>query len=230
MNGEKILRLLILLVVVIQIFGFVIGIENINIYVKLIIMALVFAYFFVRVTDFSILNFLVFILFILGEFIVILLGIEGFHFIAFGHLCSYLILLYFTRLNHKSFKYHKRDVFTLVLGSGLYTIIFFMVYGVTYEGMEYKIIGFLHLFMLYFLLIIAAMHFLNIRSAKSLWFFLALLNLSFGDFILFFDQFYLKSIELSVIMNICKVLGLFFLVEYMEQKSIYLKSETLEGF
>ncbi|MBW1297733.1 hypothetical protein GBO31_19640 [Aquimarina litoralis] len=144
---------------------------------------------------------------------------------------GYLMLFYFLYYNHKSFKYNQRDVFTLVLGSSLYTVIFFITYLVIREPMgDLSLIGFLHLLLLYVLLIVGAMHYINIRSEKSLWFFLAMLNFSFSDFILLIDQFYLQSNELKVIRLICEALALVFLVNYMITKYKYLKSEEFEGF
>ncbi|WP_299440504.1 hypothetical protein [uncultured Aquimarina sp.] len=147
------------------------------------------------------------------------------------NIIGYIMLFYFLYYNHKSFKYNRRDVFTLVLGSSLYTVIFFITYSVIREPMkDVSLIGFLHLSLLYVLLIVGAMHYINIRSEKSLWFFLAMLNFSFSDFILLIDEFYLQSTELKLIRLICVPLALIFLMNYMITKYKYLKSEEFEGF
>ncbi|KAA1247071.1 hypothetical protein [Aquimarina sp. RZ0] len=145
---------------------------------------------------------------------------------------GYAMMFYFLYYNHKSFEYNSRDVFTLVLGSVLYTIIFFLTYNIVREPMkELSFIGFLHLLLLYVLLIIGGMHYINIRSEKSLWFFLAMLDFAFSDFMLLIDVFYLQSNELKVLRLICKPLALIFLVNYMITKyDLKLKSEEFEGF
>jgi len=84
--------------------------------------------------------------------------------------------------------------------------------------------------LLYVLLIVGAMHYINIRSEKSLWFFLAMLNFVFSDFVLFLDTFYLESDELKVIRIICIPIAFIFLVNYMITKYGCLKSEEFEGF
>ncbi|WP_162900353.1 hypothetical protein [Aquimarina sp. AD10] len=106
-----------------------------------------------------------------------------------------------------------------------------MVYQILKEPMgELYLLGFLHLVLLYILLVVGAMHYINIRSEKSLWFFLAMLNFSFSENMLLIDRFYLESYELEVLILICKPLAMFFLVNYMITKSLKLKSEEFEGF
>ena len=92
------------------------------------------------------------------------------------------------------------------------------------------VLGFFYLFILYVLLIIAAMHYINIRSERSLWFFLAILNFVFSGFILLLDVFYLPSEELKVLRLICMPMGIIFLVNYMITQYKHLKSEEFEGF
>ncbi len=144
---------------------------------------------------------------------------------------GYIMISFFLYYNHRSFKYNSRDVFTLLLGSILYTFIFGLTYSVIREPMgSLGLIGFLHLLMIYILLIVGAMHYINIRSEKSLWFFLSMLNFAVSDFMLLIDVFYIQSIELKVLRLICFPTALIFLVRYMTTKDQYLKTEETEGF
>jgi len=79
-------------------------------------------------------------------------------------------------------------------------------------------------------LIVGAMHYINIRSEKSLWFFLSMVNYTFSDLMLLLDRFYLQSYELRMLMLICKPMAMVFLVNYMVTKFLKLKSGEFEGF
>ncbi len=231
MDGGKLLRFLISFLIVLQVIGFVFQFPLLYTYSKPFLFMIILIFYFWSSKKSKLLHFIVLSIFFFAE----LIGILG-HQITIGdimfiRIIGYLILFYFLYYNHKSFKYNQRDVFTLVLGSSLYTAIFFMTYFVLRGPMgSLSLIGFLHLLLLYVLLIVAAMHYINIRSEKSLWFFLAMLNFSFSDFILLIDHFYLESNELKVIRLICEPLALVFLVNYMITKYKYLKSEEFEGF
>ncbi|WP_160114515.1 hypothetical protein [Aquimarina sp. AU474] len=106
-----------------------------------------------------------------------------------------------------------------------------MTYVILREPMQdNNLLGFVNLLLLYVLLIVGAMHYINIRSEKSLWFFLSILNFSFSDFMILIEEFYVESYELKVLVLICKPLALMFLVNYMITRSLKLKTEEFEGF
>lgn len=231
MDGGRLLRFLISFLIVLQVVGFVFQFPLLYTFSKPVLFLIIVIFYFWSSKKSRLLHVIVLLIFFLAELIGLLNNQITIGDIMFIRIIGYLVLFYFLYYNHKSFKYNQRDVFTLVLGSSLYTAIFFMTYVVLREPMgSLSLIGFLHLLLLYVLLIVAAMHYINIRSEKSLWFFLAMLNFSFSDFILLIDHFYLESNELKVIRLICESLALVFLVNYMITKYKYLKSEEFEGF
>ncbi|MBQ4821182.1 hypothetical protein [Aquimarina sp. MMG016] len=231
MNGERLLKFLISLFIVLQVLGFVFQIPFLNAYCNPILFALVIVFYLISSKRTNALHIIILLIFFSGELIRFQDVLNTIKFEIMVHTIVYILLFYFLYYNHKSFKYNNRDVFTLVLGSSLYTVIFFLAYSILREPMgELSILGFLHLLLLYILLIVGAMHYINIRSEKSLWFFLSMLNFAFSDFMLLIDRFYLQSNELKVLMLICQPLALVFLVNYMISKSVHLKSDEFEGF
>ncbi|SEM11974.1 hypothetical protein SAMN04487910_4166 [Aquimarina amphilecti] len=231
MNEGKLLKFIISFLVLLQVLGFVFQVSSLyKISVPLLFIAIASKYI-LESKKIKPINILVLFLFFASELTQSISGIISIKHRMLISIVGYLMLFYFLYNNHKSFRYNRRDVFTLVLGSSLYTVIFFITYSVIREPMQdLNVIGFVHLLLLYVLLIVGAMHYINIRSEKSLWFFLAMLNFSFSDFILLIDEFYLQSMELKAIRLICEPLALIFLVNYMITKYEYLKSEEFEGF
>ncbi len=231
MDGRKLLKLLISFLIILQVVGFVFRVYVLDVYSKIVLGMLITLLYFVSTRRIIFSQVLVLFVLLLGELMVFFNIENEMKLQMIMHVIAYIMLFYFLYYNHKSFVYNRRDVFTLVLGSSLYTVIFFMAYFILRKPMgDLYLLGFLHLLLLYVLLIVAAMHYINIRSEKSLWFFLSMLNFSFSDFMLLIDTFYLQSNELKVLMMICEPLALIFLVNYMITKSLTLKSEEFEGF
>ena len=144
---------------------------------------------------------------------------------------SYVLLFYFLYQNHRSFKYNVRDLKVLWSGSILYTFIFTITLFVFQElqGIVYwSVLG--NLSFLYILLIITGMHYINIRSVKSLYFFLAALYFTINDFSYLLYHYYISRVELKVIGLFCQPFGFLMLLNYMITKSEFLKSEEFEGF
>ncbi|MEW7290446.1 hypothetical protein [Aquimarina sp. 2304DJ70-9] len=231
MNGEKLLKLVISFLIISQVLGFVFGNYIVYLYSNMILSVLITMLYFVSTKRVRFFHVIVLLTLLAEELIVFFTINKVIGFQMIGHIIAYFLLFYFLYYNHKSFKYNSRDVFTLVLGSSLYTVIFFMAYvSIKNQMGELYLLGFLNLLLLYILLIVGAMHYINIRSEKSLWFFLSMLNFAFSDFMLLLDKFYLQSQELKVLMLICEPLAVVFLVNYMITKSLTLKSEEFEGF
>ncbi|WP_271764961.1 hypothetical protein [Aquimarina algiphila] len=231
MNGEKLLKLLISFLIILQVLGFVFENEFLNTYISILLLISIITLYFISTRQVQVYKVIILLIFFIRELIVFCEIEEVVKFQIIGHMIAYVLMFYFLYYNHKSFKYNRRDVFTLVLGSSLYTVIFFIAYMELEEPMgELKILGFLYLLLIYMLLIIGAMHYINIRSEKSLWFFLSMLNFAFGNFMFLIDRFYLESFELKLLMLICEPIALVFLVHYMITKSLILKAEEFEGF
>ncbi len=231
MNGGKLLKFLISFLVIGQVLGFVLKNVFLTTYSGLILTVLLILWYLISTKRIKAFHLTVLFILLFGELfeffntenviksqIIIQIGI-------------FVLVFYFLYYNHKSFVYNSRDIFTLVLGTLLYTVIFFLAYRVLKEGMEdLHLLGFLHLLLLYILLVVGGMHYVNIRSEKSLWFFLSMLNFAFGDYMWLIDTFYLESYELKILMLVCEPLAMIFLVNYMVAKSLKLKSDEFEGF
>ncbi|GAA4278539.1 hypothetical protein [Aquimarina mytili] len=231
MNGEKLLKLVISFLVVVQVLGFVFKNSLLYLCANAILPALIALIYFISTKRIKLFHVVVLLALLFNKWIVFFIENNLMKSLIIGRIMVYVLLFYFLYYNHKSFKYNSRDVFTLVLGSSLYTVIFFMAYLSLKEQMgELHVIGFLNLLLIYILLIVGAMHYINIQSEKSLWFFLSMLNFAFSDFMLLLDTFYLQSYELEVLLLICEPLAILFLVNYMVTKSLKLKSEEFEGF
>ncbi len=231
MNEGKLLKLLASFLIIVQIMGFVFKIQFLNTYTRVLFFVFIVINYFLSTKKTNFFYLFILFVFFVAEMLVFFKVDNEIRLQMIIYVSAYVLLFYVLYSNHKSFVYNKRDVFTLVLGSSLYTVIFILAYSLLRKEMgELYLLGFIHLLLLYILLIVGAMHYINIRSEKSLWFFLSMLNFAFSDFMLLIDTFYLKSYELKVLMLICKPLGLMFLVNYMITKSLRLKSEEFEGF
>lgn len=89
------------------------------------------------------------------------------------------------------------------------------LYAVTNQNMvAIGPFGITYLIILYFLLIGAVLQYINIRSPKSLWFAIAILNFVISDACFALDRFYVPSLELKVINSIYQLLAVFFLVKF----------------
>jgi len=231
MRGGKILKFLISLLIITQVLGFVFGNLFLSAYTSLLLSMFMLLLYLFNSKKVKGIQITVLLMFIAGE-LLMHNRIEDFVKIRMiSRISVFFILFYFLYNNHKSFVYNKRDIFTLVLGTSFYTVIFILVYFLIKPNMsDLSIFGFLNLLLLYILLVVGAMHYINIRSEKSLWFFLSMLNFVFVDYIWFLDQFYIESYELKIIMIICEPMAMVFLVNYMITKSIKLKAEEFEGF
>ncbi len=230
MNGEKLLKLLISFLIIAQVLGFIFKNTFLNTYSGILIISSIIILYFGSTRRINIFHVIVLLVLFLTALISFFSVKNILEFQIILQISVYVLLFYFLYYNHKSFLYNKRDIFTLILGSLLYTVIFFMAYQVLRETMrDLHILGFIHLLLLYILLVVAGIHFVNIRSEKSLWFFLSMLNFAFRDYMWLIDQFYLPSYELKVLILICNPLAMVFLVNYMVTESIKLKSDEFEG-
>lgn len=146
-------------------------------------------------------------------------------------MASYAIISYFAYQNNKAFDFSRRDIFTILLGSSLYTLIFFLMFTLLQDLMGVlKIWVLLYLLLLHALLIVAGLHYVNIRSEKSMLFFLMMLSFVLSDFCYFLDHFYMKAEELQLLHTLYNPLALYFFVNYLKASELSLKSNALENF
>ncbi|WP_108868286.1 hypothetical protein [Aquimarina aquimarini] len=231
MNGGKLLKILIFFLIILQVAGFVIHNESITRYACLFLFFAIASLYFIYTKQVRVFKIIILAVFFIKELIVFCAFENGIKYHIVMHIVIYILLFYFLYFNHKSFIYNKRDIFTLILGSVLFTVILAITYYELKTLMgNLQVFGFFYLLLIYVLLIIGAMHYINIRSEKSLWFFLSMLNFAFSDFMFLIDRFYLESNELKMFIMICSPFGFIFLVKYMITKTLVLKAEEFEGF
>ncbi len=151
----------------------------------------------------------------LGD-IFLLTGIEnGFRYVLLSYTLCYFVLFYFLYKNHKPIDYSSTDVIYLVVFFVFWTIITYAIFVVTNQNMgDIKPFGVAYLIILYALLIGAIFQYINIRSPKSLWFAIAILNFVISDACFALDRFYVPSLELRIINSIYQLLAVFFLVKF----------------
>ena len=125
MNGEKILRLLISFFIVLQVLGFALQITYLNAYGKPILFIFIISLYIVSSKRKNLLHIRILLILFSGSIISFLDIQNAIKFEIIMHIIAYILLFYFLYYNHKSFRYNSRDVFTLVLGTSLCTVIFF---------------------------------------------------------------------------------------------------------
>jgi len=151
----------------------------------------------------------------LGD-IFLLTGIEnGFRYVLLSYTLCYFILFYFLYKNRKPVGYNITDKVYLVIFFVFWTIIAYVIYVVTNQNMgDIRPFGITYLIILYSLLTGAVFQYINIRSPKSLWFAIAILNFVISDACFALDRFYVSSLELQIINSIYQLLAVFFLVKF----------------
>ncbi len=159
---------------------------------------------------------LVLILAFLGD-IFLLTDLENsFVYVLLCYGVCYLLLFYFLWKNYQPIVYNSSDIVYLMGFFVVWTFIAYEVYDATQEAMgEIKYYGLIYLLILYLLFIGAVFQYINVRSSKSLWFLVAILNFVISDSCFALDRFYVESVQFEVIYAIYQLLGVFFLVQFM---------------
>jgi len=149
MNEGKLLKFLISIFTVLQVLSFIFQSSIFLLFSKISLFVLVTLLYIRTSKKIKTLHLFVLLVFFVSEF---MMSISDEFTIKHKMLLSilgYILLFYFLYYNHKSFRYNKRDVFTLGLGSSLYTVIFFITYSVIRVPMgDLYLIGFLHMLLL----------------------------------------------------------------------------------
>ncbi|WP_299251539.1 lysoplasmalogenase family protein [uncultured Aquimarina sp.] len=151
----------------------------------------------------------------LGD-IFLLTGIEnGFRYVLLSYTLCYFILFYFLYKNRKPIEYSNIDVIYMVVFFVFWTSIVYAIFVVTNQNMgDIRPFGIAYFVILYSLLIGAIFQYINIRSPRSLWFAIAILNFVISDACFALDRFYVPSLELKIINSIYQLLAVFFLVKF----------------
>ncbi len=151
----------------------------------------------------------------LGD-IFLLTGIEnGFRYVLLSYTLCYFILFYFLYKDHKRIDFNNTDLMYLVIFFAIWTFIAYQIYAVTNQSMgDIRPFGIAYIIILYLLLIGAVFQYVNIRSPKSLWFAIAILNFVISDACFALDRFHIPSLQLKIINSIHQLLAVFFLVKF----------------
>ncbi|WP_378172920.1 lysoplasmalogenase family protein [Aquimarina sp. SS2-1] len=188
---------------------------TIELYAKPMTVPLFFMLYWFNVQKVDSLFVVVLFLCFLGD-IFLLVGLENsFRYVLLSYTLSYFILFYFLYKNHQPLDYNKIDILYMIGFFVFWTIIAYEIYEVTNQNMgKIKPFGIMYLIILYFLLIGAVFQYINVRSPKSLWFAIAILNFVISDACFALDRFYVPSLELKIINSIYQLLAVFFLVKF----------------
>ncbi|GAA4278540.1 lysoplasmalogenase family protein [Aquimarina mytili] len=171
-----------------------------------------------------------FILFLcfLGDIFLLVNVDNSFMYVLLSYTTCYIILFYFLYKNHKPLNYSTTDIIYLVVFFLLWTLIAYKIYDVTHGSMGViKPYGVSYLVILYLLLIGAVFQYVNIRSAKSLFFLIAILNFVVSDACFALNRFYIPSIEFEIINSIYQLLAVFFLVKFKISSPVPLKLQEV---
>lgn len=140
---------------------------------------------------------------------------DGFMYVLISYVLCYAILFFYIYQNHKPVSYSNTDIAYLMIFLIVWTVITYEIYSATHQSMgRIKPYGVTYIIILYFLLIGAVYQYINVRSPKSLWFLIAVLNFVICDTCFALDRFYIQSLELRIINSIYQLLAVYFLVKF----------------
>ncbi len=153
---------------------------------------------------------------------------NSFMYVLLSYAICYLILFYYLCKNYTSIDYSNIDIMYLVIFFVAWTFIVYEIYDVV-EGTMGKVrpFGIGYLIILYLLFIGAVFQYVNVRSAQSLWFLIAILNFVISDACFALNRFYIASIEFEIINSIYQLLAVFFLVQFKISSPASLKLKRL---
>ena len=124
MNGKRILKFIIPLLIIVLVVGFIFDIPSLINYGKLILFATIILRYLWKSKRIQLIHISILIMFFVLELSYLVYDVITIKYRMMMGVFIYLMLFYFLYINHKSFVYNKRDVFTLLLGSSLYNYIF----------------------------------------------------------------------------------------------------------
>ncbi len=149
---------------------------------------------------------------------------NSFMYVLLSYTICYVILFYYLYKNHKPIEYGITDLIYSVIFFLIWTFITYKIYDVTQDSMgSIRPFGVSYLVILYLLFIGAVFQYINIRSTKSLFFLIAILNFIVSDACFALNRFYIPSIEFEIINSIYQLLAVFFLVKFKISSPIPLK-------
>ncbi|MDH7448260.1 lysoplasmalogenase family protein [Aquimarina sp. 2201CG14-23] len=230
MKVRTLIKILLLIAGSLCVLSTIVQNPTIELYAKPMTVPLFFMLYWFNVEKVDVLFIVVLSLCFLGD-IFLLTGIEnGFRYVLLSYTLCYFILFYFLYKNHKPIDYNTTDIIYISIFFVVWTIIAYVIYLVTNENMgDIRPFGIVYIIILYALLIGAVFQYINIRSPKSLWFVIAVLNFVISDSCFALDRFYVPSLELKIINAIYQLLAVFFLVKFKISSSDPLKIKNIES-
>ncbi|TSE09509.1 lysoplasmalogenase family protein [Aquimarina algiphila] len=197
-------------------------------YIKPTTVPLFFMLYWFNTKKIDVLFLMVLLLCFLGD-IFLLTDVENsFMYVLMSYSVCYLLLFFFLYKNYKPIDYGTTDVVYLSVFWVAWTLIVYEIYEAIEGSMGgIKFYGLTYLLILYFLFIGAVFQYVNIRSTKSLWFLIAILNFVISDSCFALDKFYISSIEFEIINSIYQLLAVFFLVQFQIASPAPLKLNKL---
>lgn len=188
---------------------------GIELYVKPMTVPLFFMLYWFNVKKLDVLFLVILFLCFLGDVFLLTKIDNSFMFVLLSYSLCYIILFYYLFYNHQSFDYSKSDIIYLLVFIVVWTYVVYEIFNAVESSMgSVRPYGLVYLAILYLLLIGAVFQYINIRSPRSLWFLIAILNFVISDSCYALDKFYLPSLELKIINSIYQLLAVFFLVKF----------------
>lgn len=171
---------------------------------------------------------LVLLLCFLGDIFLLTDLQDSFLYVLLSYGVCYLLLFYFLYKNHKPIDYDGTDIAYISIFFVVWSLIVYEIYDAIHIGMgDIRYYGLVYLLILYVLFIGAVFHYVNVRSTKSLWFLIAILNFVISDSCFALNKFYVSSIEFEIINSIYQLLAVFFLVQFKISSPTSLKLRKL---
>ncbi len=166
----------------------------------------------------------------LGDIFLLIDIQSSFMFVLLSYTICYLILFYYLYKNFKPIDYGVTDIIYLIVFFVAWTFIVYEIYDVTEKEMgDIRPYGVGYIIILYLLLIGAVFQYANVRSSKSLWFLIAVLNFVISDSCFALNKFYIPSIEFEIINSIYQLLAVFFLVQFKISSPTPLKLKDIQS-
>ena len=140
---------------------------------------------------------------------------NSFIYVLVSYSLCYLILFYYLYKDYRPLDYGNTDIVYLTVFFVAWTLIAYEIYDATEGAMgDIKPYAVFYIVILYLLLIGAVFHYANVRSTKSLWLLIAVLNFVISDSCFALNKFYIPSLEFEIINSIYQLLAVFFLVQF----------------
>lgn len=204
------------------------GWSDLELYVKPTTVPLFFMLYWFNAKKVEGLFLLILVLCFLGDIFLLTEMANGLMYVLLSYTLCYLILFYYIYKNHKPIDFDNADIVYLGVFFVAWTYIAYEIFSATQQAMgSIRPYGVAYLVILYFLLVGAVFYYINIRSTKSLWFLIAILNFVISDSCFALNRFYIPSIHFEIINSIYQLLAVFFLVQFKISSSRSLKLKGL---